>query len=248
MSLDTANCMLSTPERENRRPKRLRTTAEAEYAAGSAVVLFDRNTAVLVYSAATADTRTTSFAIRHGSGFLQVALPVDRCDALQIPEAVPTDRNPSRSTYGQCIGVDAAFGVGTGISATDRARTARVLADPATVPEELTRPGHVMVVRVDSGDELAQDTFPSHALRLAASAGCAPAVVLTELVHPHALAQMADGRAASRFACDHGLQFLDVTAPWRPDGDVSNDALAAPTQVRNCRAEAVNTSRDAGLS
>ncbi|MDV7353671.1 3,4-dihydroxy-2-butanone-4-phosphate synthase [Rhodococcus oxybenzonivorans] len=222
MSLDIADYVPSPFVRDGRHPKRSLSMAEAAYAAGSAVVLFDRDTAFLVSSAASADAGTTSFAIRHGSGFLQVALPVDRCDALQIPEAVPTDRNPSRSTYGQCIGVDAAFGVGTGISATDRARTARVLADPATVPEELTRPGHVMVVRVDSGDKLAQNTFPAVALRLAASAGCTSAVVLTQLVHPDAPMQMSDGPAAQQFACEYGLQAVDVSSLAASDHSVGD--------------------------
>ena len=212
MSLDTAGYGLSTPVRNGRNPKRSMSAVDEAYSAGSVVVLFDRDTAFLVYAAACADTATTSFAIRHGSGFLQVALPVDRCDALQIPEAVPTERNPSRSSYGQCIGVDAAFGVGTGISAEDRARTARVLADTATVPEELTRPGHVMVVRVDSGDKSAQDTFPARAVRLAASAGCGPSVVLTELVHPDATIRMADGSTAQQFAREHGLQAVEASS------------------------------------
>lgn len=178
-----------------------RSEAIAAFAAGEVVVLFDRESAFLVFAAATSDTKTTSFVIEHGSGFLQVALPVNRCDRLQIPEAAPTERDQRRSAFGQCVGVDAAFGIGTGISARDRARTARVLSDSAAVPEDLTRPGHVIVVRVCEGES----TVYSSALQLALEAGCVPAVVVTELVHPVEQVRMADGVAAERFASRYGL-------------------------------------------
>jgi hypothetical protein len=41
------------------------------------------------------------------------------------------------------VAVDAAAGIGTGISATDRAETARQLADPNASAASFTRPRHV---------------------------------------------------------------------------------------------------------
>ncbi|MBC2637645.1 MULTISPECIES: 3,4-dihydroxy-2-butanone-4-phosphate synthase [unclassified Rhodococcus (in: high G+C Gram-positive bacteria)] len=179
--------------------------------AGEITVLYNREISCMVYAAQVADVRATAFAVRHGSGLLQVALPVERCDALQLPEAVPTERDPRLSAYGQCLGVDAADGVGTGISAKDRAHTARVLADPETRPGDLTRPGHVIVVRVDERAPFASVTVGSRAMRLVSSAGCTPAAVFTELVDPNEPTRMADGRAALNFAREHDLHAVELS-------------------------------------
>jgi 3,4-dihydroxy 2-butanone 4-phosphate synthase / GTP cyclohydrolase II len=83
--------------------------------------------------------------VRIGSGFVQVALPGATCDRLLLPPMVwPT---PDDARGDQCVSVDATVGVSTGISAADRALTARLLADPTAVPGDLTRPGHVIPVR-----------------------------------------------------------------------------------------------------
>ncbi|WP_342661446.1 Riboflavin biosynthesis protein RibBA (plasmid) [Rhodococcus ruber] len=173
---------------------------------GKAIVVTRRGSSFLVYAADQAEAATTAFAIRHGSGFLEVVLPVGRCDALQIPEAIPSDRDTRLASHGQCIGVDAAQGVGTGISAHDRARTARVLAAEAAVPSDLTRPGHVIVVRADLSD----DTIFGTALQLVRAAGRASAAVLMELVDPIDPTRMADAGAGHAFAARHQLAMLDL--------------------------------------
>ena len=66
-------------------------------------------------------------------------------DRLEIPLMTPHNRDRMRTAY--TISVDARDGVTTGISAADRAHTIRVLADSATEPWEITRPGHVFPLR-----------------------------------------------------------------------------------------------------
>lgn len=73
--------------------------------------------------------------------FVQVALHERDCDRLVLPELTPSSRLASSAGYGQCVTVDAAVGTTTGISGADRARTARILADPRSVPDDFTRPG-----------------------------------------------------------------------------------------------------------
>jgi len=124
-------------------------TTIAALARGETVLLWDRAGAVLAFAAATASTQQVAFAVKHTSGFLQIALPTTVCERLLIPP-LPTARTcPTEEDYWPCISVDAASGITTGISAADRARTARVLADPLTVASGLTRPGHVIVAGVD---------------------------------------------------------------------------------------------------
>lgn len=80
------------------------------------------------------------------------------------------------------ISVDAREGVSTGISAADRARTARLLADPATDRGDLARPGHVFPLRARDGGVLVRRGHTEAAVDLCRLAGRAPAGVICEVV------------------------------------------------------------------
>jgi 3,4-dihydroxy 2-butanone 4-phosphate synthase/GTP cyclohydrolase II len=87
---------------------------------------------------------------RHGGGLVRLALPMRRCLELQVLAHRYTPHRPgarSRVLEGhQLLSVEAREGVGTGISAADRARTLRVAASPAAGAQELVCPGHIPVV------------------------------------------------------------------------------------------------------
>jgi 3,4-dihydroxy 2-butanone 4-phosphate synthase/GTP cyclohydrolase II len=116
------------------------------------------------------------------------------------------------------VAVDAATGVGTGISARDRARTARLLADPAAVAGDFVRPGHVVPVRVDTGARYRHGPAEA-AVDLALFAGLRPAAVLAAVVSTRCPEAMADPVELGVFAATHGLAVvaLDdfVAASWR---------------------------------
>jgi 3,4-dihydroxy-2-butanone 4-phosphate synthase len=123
--------------------------AIAAVAAGHAVVVVDdsdrENEGDLILAAEAATPGLMGFVIRHTSGLVCVAADGATLDRLALPLMVADNRDAYRTAY--TITVDAADGVTTGISAADRALTARVLADPASVPSSLTRPGHVLPLR-----------------------------------------------------------------------------------------------------
>src|SRR3546814_11083289 len=91
-------------------------------------------------------------AVRPSRGVICVRRPSDMLDRLEIPLMTPHNKDKLRTAY--TISVDARDGVSTGISAADRAHTARVLADSATEPWEITRPGHVFHLRYREGGVL----------------------------------------------------------------------------------------------
>ena len=119
--------------------------AIADIAAGKAVVVVDdedrENEGDLIFAASRATPELMAFTIRHSSGVICVPMPGAMLDRLEIPLMTPHNRDKMRTAY--TLSVDARDGVSTGISAADRSHTARVLADSATEPWELTRPGHV---------------------------------------------------------------------------------------------------------
>jgi 3,4-dihydroxy 2-butanone 4-phosphate synthase/GTP cyclohydrolase II len=106
------------------------------------------------------------------------------------------------------VSVDARHGVTTGISAADRARTVRVLADSATEPYELVRPGHTFPLRYAEGGVLRRPGHTEAAVDLARLAGLIPAGVLAEVVNDDGT--MARLPALRAFADIHHLTLISV--------------------------------------
>jgi 3,4-dihydroxy 2-butanone 4-phosphate synthase / GTP cyclohydrolase II len=114
------------------------------------VLLDDRGAGGLVAVADDVSTETMALLVRIGSGFVQVAVSGETCERLLLPPMVWPRPDDARGDH--CVSVDATDGISTGISAADRARTARLLAAPTTVPGDLTRPGHVIPVQARRPD------------------------------------------------------------------------------------------------
>ena len=147
-----------------------------------------------------------AFTIRHSSGVICVPMPADMLDRLEIPLMTPHNKDKLRTAY--TISVDARDGVTTGISAADRAHTARVLADSATEPWEITRPGHVFPLRYREGGVLVRRGHTEAAVDLARLAGLTPAGVLVEVVNDDGTMKRAPELRA--FADEHGLAMISI--------------------------------------
>jgi 3,4-dihydroxy 2-butanone 4-phosphate synthase / GTP cyclohydrolase II len=122
-----------------------------------------------------------AWTIRNTSGYLCAPVTAQVADGLGLPLMVPDNRDPLRTAY--TVTVDAAAGVTTGISAADRARTVRLLADPAAQPESFVRPGHVIPLRARAGGVLARPGHTEAAVDLCRLAGLAPVAAIAELVN-----------------------------------------------------------------
>lgn len=134
----------------------------------------------VVLPAALADPSWVAWMVRHTSGLLCAPLEADRADALDLPPMVWRNADPHGTAY--TVSVDAAAGVGTGISASDRARTARVLAHPKSVAEDLRKPGHVLPLRARSGGVLERPGHTEASVDLCRLAGIPPVGVIAELI------------------------------------------------------------------
>lgn len=154
-----------------------------------------------------AETLTFARLVRHTSGFVTVAVPAVRAAALGLPAMVGAEASFTERRPVQAITCDAAEGVSTGISAYDRALTARLLADPAATPEHFKRPGHLVPLRVRAG--VTDPASSAHAaLELCALAELRPAMIRCELLSDSGeLADAADGLA---FARSEGLAVVSL--------------------------------------
>jgi 3,4-dihydroxy-2-butanone 4-phosphate synthase len=159
--------------------------AVAAMAAGRAVLVVDdedrENEGDIIFAAEHATAELMGWTVRHTSGVVCVPIEGSRADALGLPPMVSNNQDAKGTAY--TVSCDAADGVSTGISAADRALTARVLADPAATPASVTRPGHMFPLRAVPGGVLRRRGHTEAAVDLARLAGCAPVGVIAEVVH-----------------------------------------------------------------
>jgi 3,4-dihydroxy 2-butanone 4-phosphate synthase/GTP cyclohydrolase II len=179
-------------------------------AAGQAVVVVDdedrENEGDLIFAAEMATTELLAFMVRHTSGFICAPLTEQDADRLDLPPMYKTNQDRRGTAY--TVTVDARDGVSTGISAAERAYTIRLLADPATGPQDLSRPGHVVPLRAKDGGVLRRAGHTEAAVDLARLAGLNPAAVLCELVNDDGtMMRLPDLR---RFADEHGLALITI--------------------------------------
>jgi 3,4-dihydroxy 2-butanone 4-phosphate synthase / GTP cyclohydrolase II len=179
---------------------------------GKIVIVADdedrENEGDLVCAAELVTPETINFMTLHGRGLICLALTGDRCDQLGLPQM--TERNTEDQSTAFTVSIDAErrFGVSTGISASDRATTIHVAINPATVPTDLRRPGHIFPLRARPGGVLQRVGQTEASVDLARLAGLVPAGVICEILS-------ADGSMARRpeleaIAKEHGLTFVTV--------------------------------------
>lgn len=211
MSQDRASSTAST---EHAAPEEVRLDA-IDYAVeqirtGHAVVVVDdkdrENEGDLVFAAQRATPELVGFMVRHTSGVICVAMQAAELDRLKLPPM--TSVNEDRKGTAFAVSVDARDVLTTGISAIDRSRTIRVLADSATEPNEITRPGHVFPLRAASGGVLRRPGHTEAAVDLARLAGLSPAGAICEIVHDDG--SMMRGADLRAFATQHGLALVSI--------------------------------------
>ena len=177
---------------------------------GESIVVVDdadrENEGDLILAASKATAESMAFLIRHTSGVVCVPMTGDVLDRLALPPMTHINEDAKGTAYS--VSVDARDGVTTGISAADRARTVRVLADSATEPWELTRPGHVFPLRAVEGGVLRRAGHTEAAVDLTRLAGLRSAGVIAELVNEDG--SMMRAPQCRAFADEHGLVMVSI--------------------------------------
>ena len=188
--------------------------AVAQIAMGRAVVVVDdedrENGGDLVFAAELATPELVAFMVRYSSGFLCVPMTGIECDRLGLPPMHYLNQDRKDTAY--TVSVDAREGITTGISATDRARTMRVLADESTTQRDLTRPGHVLPLRAREGGVLVRAGHTEAAVDLMRLAGLRPAAGICEIVSSVNSGEMARLPELMQFAAVHGLAMLSTAS------------------------------------
>jgi len=185
--------------------------AIAAIAAGRPVIVVDdedrENEGDLIFAAEMATPELVAFMVRYASGYICVPLTGETCDRLDLPPMYPA-QDRLRTAY--TVTVDAREGVTTGISAADRARTIKLLADAGATAGDFVRPGHVVPLRAKEGGVLRRPGHTEAAVDLARMAGLTPAGALCELVSQKDDGEMARLPELTVFADEHELELISI--------------------------------------
>ncbi|MEP7036648.1 MAG: GTP cyclohydrolase II, partial [Actinomycetota bacterium] len=171
----------------------------------------------VILSAQTLTTEWMAWTIRYTSGYICAPMPEEVAERLGLPPMVTDNRDPRGTAY--TVTVDAATGVTTGISATDRAHTIRQLAAEGATASQFTRPGHVVPLRGRQGGVLVRGGHTEAAIDLCRLAGLSPVGALAELVHDDG--SMMRLPAVLKLGAKHNLPVVTIEAliAWRKRHD-----------------------------
>ena len=160
----------------------------------------------LILAAEKATPELINFMIRYTSGVICVPMEGKDLDRLELP--LMTIRNTESMRTAYTVSVDAKNGVTTGISAADRSRTIRLLADQDSAAQDMVRPGHVFPLRYREGGVLRRAGHTEAAVDLARLAGLRPAGVLAEVVNEDgSMARLPD---LIQFKLKHRLKICSI--------------------------------------
>ncbi|TAM88724.1 MAG: 3,4-dihydroxy-2-butanone-4-phosphate synthase [Candidimonas sp.] len=178
----------------------------AELRAGRLVILVDEedreNEGDLLMAADYVTPDAINFMVTHARGLVCLTLTEERCQQLGL--RLMALNNGSRYGTNFTLSIEAAEGVGTGISAADRARTVQAAVARDAKPSDLVQPGHIFPVRAVRGGVLVRAGHTEAGCDLTRLAGLTPAAVICEVLNPDGtMARLPD---LKRFAQRHDLK------------------------------------------
>ncbi|CEG38807.1 -dihydroxy-2-butanone-4-phosphate synthase [Plasmopara halstedii] len=150
---------------------------------GGFVIVMDNedreNEGDLIAAAEYATEERVAFMLRHSTGIVCVPALRDRINELQLPLMVENNTEVHKCKF--TVTVDLKEGNSTGVSAADRARTIRALADPDVGPTAFNRPGHIFPLLAQNGGVLLRAGHTEAATDLARLAGVKPVGYICEM-------------------------------------------------------------------
>ncbi len=178
----------------------------AEIRAGRMVVLVDEedreNEGDLLMAAEFVTPEAINFMIRHARGLVCLTLTEERCRQLGLTHMARENKSPLGTNF--TVSIEAAEGVTTGISASDRATTIRAAVKADARPADIVQPGHIFPIMARPGGVLVRAGHTEAGCDLARMAGVTPAAVICEIIKEDG--EMARLPDLIEFAKLHGLK------------------------------------------
>jgi 3,4-dihydroxy 2-butanone 4-phosphate synthase/GTP cyclohydrolase II len=184
--------------------------ALTRYANGEFLIVVDdldrENEGDLILLASQATPEKVAFMVTHTTGILCVALTKSRARELNLPLMVENNEDERRTAF--TVAVDFAPGITTGVSAIERSRTIRALAEPSTAPKDLIRPGHVYPLIAHDHVLLGRQGHTEAGVALSQLSKSSEQALLSEIVA--ADGSMARGANLQAFASEHSIPIIAI--------------------------------------
>ncbi len=184
--------------------------AIADIKKGKLILVVDdksrENEGDIVFAASKSTPAKINFLAKYARGLICVAMSAERVDALKLAPMVENNSSVHETAF--TVSVEAKTGTTTGISASDRSLTAKLLADEKSGPQDFVSPGHVFPLKAKRGGVLVRAGHTEAAVDLVAMAGLGSAGVICEVMNENGT--MARLRDNMLFAKKHGLKIISV--------------------------------------
>ncbi|ABR73557.1 3,4-dihydroxy-2-butanone-4-phosphate synthase [Actinobacillus succinogenes] len=152
---------------------------------GNGVLVLDNedreNEGDLIFPAETITPEQMAILIRYGSGITCLCITDELCKQLDLPPMVQCNTSVNKTAF--TVTIEAASGVSTGVSASDRVTTIKAAISVGAKPEDLHRPGHVFPLCAVEGGVLARGGHTEAAVDLARLSGYREAGVICEITN-----------------------------------------------------------------
>ncbi|MGN6368183.1 MAG: 3,4-dihydroxy-2-butanone-4-phosphate synthase [Phycisphaerae bacterium] len=180
--------------------------------AGKMVVLVDdedrENEGDLVCAAEFITPEMVNFMLKEARGVLCVAMTPEECDRLQLYPQAPNNTAPLATAFTISVDGHPRFGITTGVSATERATTIKLLIKADSQASDLTRPGHIFPLRARAGGVLERAGQTEGSVELCRLGGLHPAAAIIEIMAEDG--SMARLPELEKFCAKHGLLLCTI--------------------------------------
>ena len=214
--------------------------AIADFKLGKPVIVADdiarENEGDLICSGHMVTPEIINVMTKEARGLVCLAISHEIAEKLDLPQMVEQNTEKMKTAFTLSIDASEKYGVTTGISAYDRAKTIEVAIAPDAQPSDLRRPGHMFPCVSRRGGVLERIGHTEAVVDLARLAGHVAAGAMCEIMTE-------DGHMARRdelkeFAQKHDIKFISVAdlVAYRLKSEklISRDAVAdLPTQFGN---------------
>ncbi len=179
---------------------------------GKMIILVDsedrENEGDLVVSAEFVTPEVINFMATYGRGLICVPMESKRIKELNLEPMVRDNTEKFRTAFTVSVDAHPRFGVTTGISAYDRAKTVQVLIDENTKPEDIVKPGHIFPLEAVAGGVIRRAGHTEASVDLCKLAGLKPAAVICEIMNEDGT--MARLPQLIEFAKKHNLNIYTI--------------------------------------
>lgn len=197
----------------------------------------------LIIAAEKVTPEAINFMTKYARGVVCLTLTEEIVERLKIPLMPVRNARPNQAAF--TVSVEAVNGVSTGVSASDRSHTIRVLVDPNSTANDISMPGHVFPLKARRGGVLEREGHTEGSADLAKLAGLQSAAVICEIMREDGnMARLPD---LCEFSKQHNIKIVSINdlIDYRLKNEINVEEVAcADLPIKTARDFKIKVFRD----